>query len=445
MRSRYRRVISTIALNLGLVGLFQPTTAQQGATTGTIRGRVTTADNQPVPGAQVVVRNTATGMSRGVLSDAEGRYAVLLLPPGGPYTVRVTSIGHQDAERSGLFATAGDAVTVNFALGVQVVQIEGVTVVSAAPRIDITQSGVVKRVGTEQVENLPVAGRDFTDLINLNPLVSPQPGIGTGGQFSIGGQRTSGTNVQIDGTDANNIYFGENRGSSRSPFAFSLESIKEFQLITNGYDVEYGSYQGGVVNAVTKSGTNNFDGTVFYFRRDERLTGKDFNGVKPTTYQVNQFGASVSGPVIRDRLHFFVSADVQRKDQPIYATVPGQSNTINQDSLTRVINALRTRYGVQNATDIFGQFEQEQNNLVLFGRADWAFNDKHRLTVRGNFSDFLQTNDRLSATESILNTGAFKDKAWSGVAELNSVFSDRAYNTFRFQSAYEDRPRPAYD
>ena len=125
MRSRYRRVISTIALNLGLVGLFQPTTAQQGATTGTIRGRVTTADNQPVPGAQVVVRNTATGMSRGVLSDAEGRYAVLLLPPGGPYTVRVTSIGHQDAERSGLFATAGDAVTVNFALGVQVVQIEG--------------------------------------------------------------------------------------------------------------------------------------------------------------------------------------------------------------------------------------------------------------------------------------------------------------------------------
>jgi hypothetical protein len=112
-------------------------------------------------------------------------------------------------------------------------------------------------------------------------LVSPQPAVGTGGQFSIGGMRTSGTNVQIDGADANNIYFGENRGSSRSPFAFSLESIKEFQLITNGYDVEYGSYQGGVVNAVTKTGTNDFDGSVFFFRRDERLTAKDFNGVKP--------------------------------------------------------------------------------------------------------------------------------------------------------------------
>src|SRR5687768_17138359 len=190
MRSRYRRIISTIALNLGLVGLFQPTTAQQGATTGTIRGRVTTADNQPVPGAQVVVRNMATGMQRGVISDAEGRYAVLLLPPGGPYTVRVTSVGYQETEQSGLLTTAGDAITVNFTLGVQAVQIGGITVVGSAPRIDVTQSGVVTRVGTQQVENLPVAGRDFTDFLNLSPLVSPQPAIGTGGQFSIGGART---------------------------------------------------------------------------------------------------------------------------------------------------------------------------------------------------------------------------------------------------------------
>jgi hypothetical protein len=444
MRSRYRRIISTIALNLGLVGFFQPTTAQQGATTGTIRGRVTTADNQPVPGAQVVVRNTATGMSRGVLSDAEGRYAALLLPPGGPYTVRVTSIGHQDAERSGLFATAGDAITVNFALGVQVVQIEGVTVVSAAPRIDVTQSGVVKRVGTEQVENLPVAGRDFTDFLNLSPLVSPQPAIGTGGQFSIAGARTSGTNVQIDGTDANNIYFGENRGSSRSPFAFSLESIKEFQLITNGYDVEYGSYQGGVVNAVTRSGSNDFRGTAFYYRRGESLTGNDFNGAPPRDYHVNQFGASISGPLLRDKLHFFLSADIQRKAQPLFAFVPAQS-TISADSVTRFINALTNRYGVANAASYFGDFEQEENNTVLFGRIDWTLNDNHRLTLRQNYSDFEQTNDRLNPNEAITNTGPFLDKVHSTVAELNSILGSNLVNTLRFQWSYEDRPRPGRD
>ncbi|MGH7466437.1 MAG: TonB-dependent receptor [Longimicrobiales bacterium] len=426
-----------------LILFVAPTSAQQSATTGTIRGRVAGSDNQPVVGAQVVTRNTTTGLERSVLSDTEGRYVVPLLPPGGPYTVQVTSIGFQSAQRNGIMASSGVATTVDFSMAVQAVAIDGIEVV-AGTRVDVTQAGVVQRVATQQVENLPVAGRDFTDFLNLSPLVSPQPGIGTGGQFSIGGARTSGTNVQIDGADANNIYFGENRGSSRSPFAFSLESIKEFQLISNGYDVEYGSYQGGVVNAVTRTGSNDFSGTAFYYRRGERLTGDDFLGAPPRDYYVNQFGASASGPVLRDRLHFFVSADVQRKAQPIFATVPGAGTTaIAQDSLTRVINALVSRYGITGASNYFGTFEQEENNTVLFGRLDWTVSDKHRLTLRQNFSDFEQTNDRLSATEAITSTGAFLDKVYSTVAELNSVFSGNLFNTLRFQWSYEDRPRPA--
>ena len=414
---------------------------QAQTTTGGFRGRVTTGTDQPVAGAQVVARNNATGLQRGSLTDAQGRYTLPLLPPGGPYTISVTSIGYQRAEQSGFQVTAGDAVTVNFNLAVQAVQIGEVTVVASAPRVDVTQGGVVTRVGTAQVENLPVAGRDFTDFLNLSPLVSPQPGIGTGGQFSVGGQRTSGTNVQIDGTDANNVYFGENRGSSRTPFAFSLESIKEFALITNGYDVEFGSYQGGVVNAVTKGGSNDFSGSAFYFRRGESLTGKDFLGSDPRDYEVNQFGANVSGPIIRDRLHFFVSADLQRKQQPVFALVPGQT-VITQDSLTRFLNVLRTRYGLTDVDKYIGNFDQEENNTVLFGRIDWTLSDKHRLTLRQNFSDFVQTNDRINSNEAITHGGPFKDKTYSTVAELNSIFSANLYNQFRFQWSYEDRPRP---
>lgn len=441
---RFRRLaLVATAVGLASLALARPAAAQ--STTGAIRGRITSDAGQAVAGAQVVARNTATGFQRGALTGTDGRYYIPLLPPGGPYTIGVTMIGFAAADRRGLAVTTGDAVAVDFDLSVQAVQVGGITVTAAAQRVDPSQAGVVSRVRTEQIENLPVAGRDFTDFLNLNPLVSPQPGAGTGGQFAVGGQRTSGTNLQIDGADANNIYFGENRGSTRTPFAFSLESIKEFTLVVNGYDVEYGNYQGGVVNAVTKSGTNALDGSIFFYRRDERMTGKDFNGADPRDYRVNQFGANVSGPILRDRLHFFLSADLQRKATPIFSLVPGQSSTVTQDSVTRLLNALRTRYGVTNPERYYGDFDQDENNTVFFGRLDWTLNDRHRLTLRQNFSDFIQTNDRVSANEAVSNGGPFKDRTYSTVAELNSGLGRRAFNTLRFQWSYEDRPRPPSD
>jgi hypothetical protein len=440
-----RFALGVFALAASVALCAHSVSAQQSSTTGAIRGRVISTEGQPVAGAQITVRNTATGSQRGILTDADGRFIIPLLAPGGPYSVRVTSIGYQETEQTGIIISAGTVSLTNFQVAVQAVAVAEVTVIASQPRVDVTEGGVSTRVGTARVENLPVAGRDFTDFLNLSPLVSPQPGVGTGGQFSVGGARTSGTNVQIDGADANNIYFGENRGSSRSPFAFSLESIKEFQLITNGYDVEYGNYQGGVVNAVTKTGTNDFNGTRSTTGAS-RLTAKDFSGAKPTEYNVNQFGASLSGPIMRDRLHFFVSADLQRKNQPIYATVPVIGTpTVNPDSLSRVISALQNRYGVANASQLFGTFSQAQDNTVLFGRIDWTLTDKHRLTLRQNYSDFIQTNDRLSPTEAISNTGPFKDKVYSTVAELNSIFSGKLFNTLRFQYSYEDRPRPPSD
>jgi hypothetical protein len=292
----------------------------QGATTGSIRGQVTSAEGRPLAGAQVTATNTETGLHRAAAAGEDGRYSILLLP-SGPYAVRVQGLGHAPATQAVRVAT-GQAATVDVRLAAEAVTLEGITVSGERARVDVTQGGVAQRVGQEQLENLPVAGRDFTDFLNLSPLVSPQPQVGTGGQFSIGGARTSGTNIQIDGADANNIFFGENRGSSRTPFTFSLESVREFQLITNGYDVEYGNYQGGVMNAITRGGTNRFEGSAFYFRRDEALTGDDFFGRAPADYSTQQFGASAAGPVVRDRLHFFLSADGQRRNQPFFAGDP---------------------------------------------------------------------------------------------------------------------------
>ena len=440
----YGRVVPLASAFL-LAGAFTgaPVHAQQGATTGTFRGRVTGAEGQPVASAQIVARNTSTGLQRGVLTDGEGRYAIPLLPPGGPYSLAVTSVGFGATERSGFNVTAGDVITVNFELAVQAVQLAGIEVQGTAERVDVTQGGVVQRVGTPQIEGLPVNGRDFTDFLNLSALVSPQPEVTTGGQFAIGGARSSGTNVQVDGTDANNIFFGENRGSSRTPFAFSLESIKEFQLITNGFDVEYGNYQGGVVNAVTKSGTNEFHGSAFYYHRDESLTANDFNGEEPTDFRASQFGVSLSGPIQRDRAHFFLSLDGQDRDNPLFATTPSAAN-IDPASLDRIITALEQQHGIQNAERFFGQFKETEDNLVLFGRVDWNLTNDHRITVRQNYSNFEQENDRVNATDAITNGGPFKDRVYSTVGELNSVLGSRAFNTLRVQYSYEDRPRDAF-
>lgn len=412
----------------------------QGATTGAIRGQVTSGADQPATNAQVAVTNEETGFSRTTVTDARGRYAVPLLPPGR-YTVAVRSLGNRPVTMRGVQVGVGQAQTVDASLQAAAVTLEEVTVVGDLAAIDATQAGVAQTITTAQVAELPTLGRDFTDFLNLSPLVSPQPQVTTGGQFSIGGARTSGTNVQIDGADANNVFFGENRGSSRTPFTFSLESIKEFQLITNGFDVEYGNYQGGVVNAVTKGGTNTVSATGFLFFRDEALTRDDFAGNPPADFRVYQFGASVSGPILRDKLHFFASFDGQRKNQPVFAADPAASG-IHPDSLTRFLSILQNTYGLSNPGQYFGQKTQQENDLVLFGRLDWTINQNHRLTLRQNFSDFEQTNDRIAFEEAVTHGGPFQDQTISTVAELNSILGGRAFNTFRFQFSYEDRPRP---
>ena len=154
-----RRMASLAAALAGAVLLSQPILAQQGSTTGTIRGRVSNPEGQPVVGAQITARNTSTGVQRAALSDADGRYSIPLLQPGGPYTVRVTSIGYRDSELTDLQTTAGGILALNFRMDVQAVQIQGVTVVGSAPRVDVSEGGVVARVSTAKVENLPVSGR----------------------------------------------------------------------------------------------------------------------------------------------------------------------------------------------------------------------------------------------------------------------------------------------
>ena len=440
------RILPALAL---LVALASSGAAQNSTTTGAIRGRVVDEAGNPLPATTVVATNEETGFQRGTQSDDDGVYVVRFLPPGS-YRVAARRIGQQPAELAGVRVTVGSTAPASFTLRTAAVELTAVEVTASAREIDVADAGVKQTVSQEEIAELPSLGRDFTDFIALSGLVAPAPEVTTGGQFSIAGQRPSQTSIQIDGVDANNAFFGENRGGSRIPFAFSLESIREFQIITNGFDVEFGNYSGGVVNIVTQGGTNDFRASVYGNYRDKSLTRVDFDGNPPNNFSVQQYAGKVSGPIVRDKGHYLVSFDGQRRREPFRSITPeflrstGEpEDAATADSLERFFGVLENQYGVANARSQYGEWEISNDVLTLFGRLDWTLNERHRLSVRNNFSDHKNLDEAGSFAfpAGISQAESFKDRANSLVGELTSVITPSVFNVLRVQYATEERPR----
>jgi hypothetical protein len=448
--------LGRLVLTIFALALLLPATAwSQATTTGQVTGRVTSTAGEPIAGVSVAATNVETGLVRGALTRADGTYTIMLLPPG-VYNVRATSIGYQPAEVAQLRVVAGGGVAANFQLQVGAVELEGIRVVAGAT-INTTDAAVSAVVSQEEIENLPSLGRDFTDFIALAGVVAPSPETTTGGQFAIAGQRPSQTNLQIDGVDANNSFFGENRGGSRIPFNFSLESIREFQVITNGYDVEFGRYSGGVVNVITRGGTNRFEGTVFGNLRNESLTGPYFTPIvvqgdtirRPTEYEVLQYGARVSGPIIEDRLHYLVSVDGQRRREPFTPLTPerflDRGDTASFNAMNQYFGILQNQYGIADAGNLYRPFLTTNDVITLFGRLDYTINDAHRVTLRHNFATYQNDNETFGGTFAggLSTTETIENLSNSLVGELQSVLGPNTFNVFRFQYSSEARPRTA--
>lgn len=443
-RGTLTRAASTLLL---LAAAAAPLFAQ-GTTTATVRGRVISPDGNPVA-ATVTVTNTETGIARRVVAGDDGRYAVFALQVGGPYTVRAQAIGYRPQAKTGYVLAIGDIVTVDFTLESAPVQVSEVSVVAAAtPIVDAQQPGLVSRVGRDQITSLPTNGRNFQDFVQLSPMVGvANPSKGAGGQLSIGGGRIGGNNILMDGVGANGTFFGgDARGSDRNPFAYSIEAVSEFQVESNSYDVTRGNYTGGVVNAVTRSGTNQLRGSIFEYRRSASLTHNDFLDREPTDFTSNQFGFWLGGPIIRDRLHFFVAVDRQQKDQPVFATdtssLTAQINTgVAGDSVARLLNILQTTYGL-NVAGLQGRVTTTVNETAIFARVDWQLSNRHQLSLRYNLTRFESANDRIVPTDLSTNGGIFLDRGKSFVGALTSQFSNHLFNELRVQYAREPRPRP---
>ncbi len=441
------RIVIPFVLALAFLAPAASASAQNVSTTGQIRGVVRQQSGEPSDAVVIRAVNQSTGLERTALSNSEGRYLIALLPPG-TYTVTTELIGFASSERSDVPVTLGQTTSLDFVVAVQAIALEGIEVSTERNQIDAAGANVAQLVSVEDIESLPSLGRDFVDFIELSGFVTSDPGETTGGQFSIAGQRPSGTNVQIDGVDANNSFFGENRGGSRIPFVFSLESIDQFQIITNGFDVEYGNYSGGIVNVVTRGGTNEFEGTVYGNFRNDALIASGFQNESAGNFETQQYSARISGPLVRDKAHFLLSLDGQRRREPqVPLTIDNQDPAVSGD-IQRFFEILENQYGVENAAGGFEPFETTNDAITLFGRVDWNLNQNHRLTLRHNFSDhgnLREYNDFFDFSYGVSRAESFESLSNSFVAELQSVISDNAYNVFRFQWANENRPRRGQD
>ena len=303
-----------------------PVAAQ--VTTATILGTVSDETGAVLPGVEITVLNQDTGLTRNVISDDRGSYRAVLLPVG-PYEVRAELPGFQTTVRSGLSLTVGREAVVNIELLVGEIT-EQVFVTGEASLVETTQSTVSDLVDARKIRDLPLNGRDFAQLAMLqagvvNSISAPRTQIGNEGvKLSISGTRSTQSAILLDGTDIRNEL---NTGTgSASGALLGVETVREYQVITGAFSAEYGRFTGGVINAISKSGTNRFHGNIFEFHRNSALDARNFfDQEEVPPFKRNQYGFTLGGPIVKDKTFFFGAFEGLRERLALsqVASVPG--------------------------------------------------------------------------------------------------------------------------
>ncbi len=432
---------SVRALLLGAVFATLPASvhAQAQATTGVVRGTVSDSTGQPIAGATVTLRHVETNASRSLTTNDRGVYAATLLRVGN-YDVSGRALGFRESRRGPVAVGLGETVTLNFALSPQVVQLQELTV-EAEPTLDVSESASATRLGVEAVEGLPNNGRNVFNFTTLTPNVAIVQGP-DGDEISIGGQRGIHNNVSVDGADFNNPFFGEQRGGQRPAFTFNLDAVEDFVVVSDGANAEFGRSGGGFVNIITKSGTNEFHGSAHYFGKYDALSadpthtfpGGGTSGFSPDFAQ-HQFGATLGGPLVRDRAFFFLAYDQQEYNE-----------TKQTDRLDAIDPALitftDTAFSGALAGD-FGPISRTNDANAFLAKLDVRLGTQHNASLKYNYANSRQANGTFDVDFWGRSANALeRDFSHAVNGGLTSVLSSSLSNEFRFQWAREERPRP---
>jgi hypothetical protein len=374
---------------LALVAMFfVALSASAQVTTSALSGVVTDENQQAMIGATITALHTPSGTKYNAVTNIDGRYTIQGMRPGGPYTVSVSYVGYETRSVQGIQLQLAETSNLDFDLSVDANALGEVVVTAAATKFRAEKTGAATNINSSQISNLPTVSRSLTDVTRLSPYG------GNGMSFAGTDGRTA--NFTVDGANFNNNFgLSDNLPGGGNPI--SIEAIEELQVVISPYDVRQTNFIGGGVNAITKSGTNTFRGSAYVFHRNENMRGDAVQrtqiGQAREKFQVNTYGATIGGPIIKDKLFFFVNGEMTKQPTIVNmwrasengVAVPDQyiSRTTLAD-LARVSNHVKQKYGYD--TGSWTNFPADENNYKLLARLDWNINHDHHLALRYNYT-----------------------------------------------------------
>jgi hypothetical protein len=436
VRDNNRRYFRRAGIGLAIaVSLFNSGGAAWGqiAGSGLISGTLTDPHRAVVPGATVVVKNMDTGTELSLSTNEVGVYTAPFLQPGR-YEITATKAGFGKVVRAGLTLQVGQTLTLDLSMPLQAAQ-ELVTVTGDADIVDPSKTEMSQVVSQTSKENLPLAGRNWAQFQFLTPNVTNDGSSGLASYRGVSGLYNSSN---VDGTNNNQAFFSEQKGRTTLPYVYSLDSIQEYQVASSNYSAELGQAAGGVINAVTKSGTNQTHGDLFYYLRYPSWNALDSLQKSKGIYtqpihQQQQFGGSVGGPIAKDKLFYFLTYDGSRKVNPISYTSSGTYPQACPASIPAATCAAANAYILSN----LGAFPRFQSQDIAFAKLDYSLNEKNRLSGSFNFDNFHSPNSYITSTTANNSSNSANGKAVTHernfVANWSSTFSPTTINDLRFQ------------
>lgn len=429
--------------------------AQTQITTGAIQGTVADQSGAVLPGANIEIKNLETNQVKTLTTDTDGRFVALQLPPGH-YTVTISKQGFATLVQENFPLTVGETVPLN--LNMKISQVAESITVNAVPTIDTLKTESSTTLNDRSVANLPVLGRKFEDLLTLTPGVSITQGP-DGDEINFAGQRGVFNNVSLDGGDYNNGFFGEQSGGQRAAIDITLEAVQEFQVVATGASAEFGRTAGGVINVITKSGTNELHGSLFDFQRLRRLTSNTSNGQPLTNFHREQFGGTAGGPVKKDKAFFFFAIEqifenLSRPNLsvPIGTPCPVSAPTIQANEALindanpdcqrlALINFFKTTRNQEEGLPL----KRPIRNTALLGKIDWNLNPANKLAISYNFDYSKNTNQTFDVATYGDSANGIEGPSKINTLNVNlfTTLSPTKVNELHFTYGREARPRLA--
>jgi hypothetical protein len=436
-----------------LCAAFMTGNSQTQITTGTIEGTVTDEQGAIVPGATVEIKNLDTNASRTLTTDETGRFVALALQPG-PYSVTVSKQGFATAEAPRLELTVGQALKIPVTMKISGVEAR---VTIAAPTVDTVKTESSTTLNERAVSSTPILGRKFEDLLTLTPGVSVVQGP-DGDEITFAGQRGVFNNVSFDGGDYNNGFFGEQLGGQRAAIDIPLDAIREFQVVANSANAEFGRSAGGIINVISKSGTNDVHGSVFYFQRMEALTADTSDGKSLDGFWRSQYGGTIGGPIKKNRSFYFLSfegirenLDRENLSTPIGTpctltnpTVPANEAAINASpdcQRVALLNFFRTNRTQEEGLPV----SHKINNQAFLGKVDWEVTPSNKIGLSYNYDYSKNTNQTFDVATYGNSANGIEGPSHINNFNFNwfTTVSPTMLNEAHFSYTREQRPRAA--